>query len=100
MNHIKYIPLLLFVAGAVKALSVSGSWIDLAVLAVLGLVCAFYEFKSSDKKLKVLEDTLKAHQVAIQNLDTNNKELKSYLSGLKLNQNANIGAVKRAKVAF
>lgn len=53
-KYIKYLPLTLFSIAGIKAISIGGSAIDVAVLFVLGLASAFYEFKAQNRAMEVV----------------------------------------------
>lgn len=102
MEYIKYVPLSLFVLQFAKFLAFSGNWQDLGGFLVLGALVAFFEFKSEKKALAQLKHKIDVSDENIQKLFKQNQELKTYISGLKMNQTMleNKTANARRQVAF
>lgn len=89
MYKTKYVPLALFMAFFVKLLLLKdASMVDSSILLILAGIAAVYEFKSNDRKLKELETKLdevnKIFQTTIDAHSIEIRECKSYISGMKL----------------
>lgn len=84
MDQIKYIPLGLFCLAVLKAIVIGGGFPDVAFIAVLGAVAGFYEYKNSEKRIKVLEARFEAVDQHLTTLYKENVELKSYVSIKKM----------------
>jgi hypothetical protein len=85
MDKIKYIPLTLFALFSAKCLFLGvASYESAFALLILGLVAAYYEFKSQDRIItefkKELDET-RSHQ---KKLESEMEALKSYVSSIKL----------------
>lgn len=86
MEYIKYVPLILFSAFAIKALVVGATLIDAPILLVLGAIAAFYEYKAQEKKISLLQKRCDTIDTYLTTLTKNDEEIKTYISGLKLGQ--------------
>lgn len=84
MDKIKYIPLALFCLAVLKAVVIGATLSEVAFIAVLGAVAGFYEYKNSEKRLKILEARFDAVDTHLTTLYKENVELKSYVSVKKL----------------
>lgn len=78
-NYKSYVLLSLFCAEFVKTVLLPASFVDAALLTVLGSVFAFFEYKNYDKELKALENSYKAQQ---EDLD----RIKEQVSSIKIIQ--------------
>ncbi len=78
--------LFLFVGGFGKTLVVSPTFVDAALLLVLGLVFAYNEYQVSNKQVKSLEEKLEAQNKEIE-------ILKEKVSTIKIIQQARPSAV-------
>ncbi len=89
MYKTKYIPLALFMAFFVKILLLKdASMVDASLLLILAGIAGFYEFKSNDKKLQILENKIdeitKKHQASLDQHSKELKEFNTYVSSLKI----------------
>lgn len=55
MEKLRFIPLALFTVFFAKLLLQPINYTDAAILLILGLVSAFFEFQATDKKIKSIE---------------------------------------------
>lgn len=86
MEKIKYLPLGLFIAAVIKSLISPSNFVDVSLILVLGLIASFYEFKVQEKKYSDLQKQLDLINKDLNSIKEINDELKSYISGIKLNQ--------------
>jgi hypothetical protein len=80
MNKIKYIPLALFCVFALKSLILGVVLYDVLLAAVLACISAFYEFKSNDREMQVLQtrcDEIDKHLTELYKAD---REFKDFVS--------------------
>lgn len=84
MDFIKFGPLALFVAAVLKGLVLGFGWVDAPILVILGAIAAFYEFKSSEKKVKLLQARCDAVDIHLTTLYKELDVVKTHFSGLKV----------------
>ena len=85
-NLEKFVPLVLFVAVGLKGLIYSYSWVDMGILAILGAISAYYEFKVQNEQIQKMNKRCDAIDEHLTSLYKTNEELKGYFSGVKLAQ--------------
>jgi peptidoglycan hydrolase CwlO-like protein len=81
---IKRLPLTVFCLYLIKCAILPASFVEAAILTVLGTMACYFEYKSNDAKLQELENNVKQVQT---NLDIKAKELealKSAVASMKL----------------
>lgn len=80
----KVLPLGIFCLYFIKVCLQPVTLTEAAILMILGTVAAFYEFKSTDKKIQELEETVKKHQEMIEFRFKDLDGVKSQVAGIKL----------------
>jgi len=83
-KYIKYVPLILFCALAIKALIVGSVIADAPFLLILAVLSGFYEYNHQSKKLQVIHkrcDEIDKHLTALYKA---NQDLKTDLQTSKL----------------
>jgi hypothetical protein len=83
----KYIPLALFLIGTLKGLAFQFSWIDAAVVLVLGTLSFFYKKELQDTKVLELEKQVQELSKNYSNLNSEFESTRSYISSIKLGNN-------------
>jgi hypothetical protein len=81
---VRYVPLALFTASALKVLVVSASWIDAVALLILGGLSAFVMREHKGSEIKAFEQELKALRVEHAEITKKMEEFRTHLTGLKL----------------
>jgi peptidoglycan hydrolase CwlO-like protein len=79
MNWKKNLPLVVFCLYLVKSAILPATFVEAAILLVLGTMACYFEYKSNDAKLSELEGNVKQVQT---NLDIKSKELESLKSAV------------------
>lgn len=85
-EHVKYVPLLLFVAFSLKLLVSGASWQDAPVFAILTGFAASMLNKEEEKILVSLSTRLKALEEHTVESKKETEELRSHVSSIKLGQ--------------
>lgn len=80
----KNIPLGIFSLYFIKVCLQPVTLTEAAILMILGTVAAFYEFKSTDKKILELEQKVNGHQEQIEQKFKELDGVKSQVAGIKL----------------
>jgi len=98
MKHlnIKHIPLILFGIFVMKCLFTGATLSDAAIMAVLGAVAAFYEYKSQEQAIKLMEEIQRKQAETTLALAKELAELKSSVSTIKIGQGmrtTNVGRI-------
>jgi outer membrane murein-binding lipoprotein Lpp len=83
---IKSLPAVLFSAYFVKVAAMGAGYVDALVLAVAGALYIAIEFKTSDKKVMILEEQVSDLAAQNEQLKKEMGELRSYVTGAKLGQ--------------
>lgn len=84
MEKVKFLPLALFSIFFAKILFVPATYVDCSILFIMGLVAGFFEFQSTDKKIKALEAKM---EQAIRDYEDKVKDIdgiKGSINSLKL----------------
>lgn len=84
MNYLKFVPLSLFSVAIGKALYLSPSWSDVAVITVLGLLSIAFEVFSQNKQMQVLHKRCETIDKILTDLAKENEARKSDISGLRV----------------
>lgn len=85
-NAKKLIPLTTFCLYFLKIIILSPNYTDAGVLLILGVLSAFFEFKSNDGKIQELENKFNKHQREIEDKNKEIESIKTYLNSIKLSQ--------------
>ena len=80
----KVLPLGIFCLYFIKVCLQPVTLTEAAILMILGAVAAFYEFKSTDKKILELEEIVKKHQDQIELRFKELDGVKNQVAGIKL----------------
>lgn len=94
--NITRIPLFLFTILASKAMFLSASWSDAAVILVVGAIATAYEFKSRDKEVERLDKLVEKQNETILAMAKSLDEVRSSVSGIKMAQgmrSSNVGRI-------
>ena len=95
MDKTKYIPLSLFVAYSLKILLTGTNIVDAVALAVIGTLAAYYEFKTDDKRLALLESRCLVIDTQISRLDKANSDIRTHLGTQQMAKQNNPAAKMR-----
>lgn len=86
-NKIKYLPLGAFALYFLKISLQPVTLTEAAILLILGTIAAFYEFKSTNKKILDLESQIQNQQKLIEEKFRDLDGVKSQVAGIKLAAN-------------
>lgn len=86
-SKVKYLPLGAFALYFLKVSLQPVTLTEAAILLILGSVAAFYEFKSTNKKILDLEAQIKNQQKLIEDKFREFEGVKSQVAGIKLASN-------------
>lgn len=87
-NRLKHIPLAFFALFCLKFLILNtSSYVDASLLLVSGLLCAFYELKTDNKKIAYLESKLKSQEDELISQQKKIDEIKVFIASSKLGAN-------------
>lgn len=84
MDKIKFIPLAISSLFGLKLLVLGGNLESACILAVLGGISAFYEFKVQNKKIKDLEEKVESYNKTMEEKAKEIESLKTHVSSIKL----------------
>jgi hypothetical protein len=90
-NVLKYIPLGLFSALAIKFIIQGGQFQDALALLVVGGLIAFLEYKLQDEKMNEINNQLKSHAEQIEKMKKEGEELRGFVSAAQLGKQYKIG---------
>jgi len=86
MEYLKYLPLSLFTLAVGKGLIIGFSWVDAPILLILGGIAAFYEFKSNDKKVALLQTRLDLVDKHLTEFNVKLDKVQTHSSAMSLGQ--------------
>lgn len=86
-KYIKYLPLALFSAYAIKVMVNGADLPDAAVLSILAAISGYYEFQKKSKFESEVNNKLLKFSEQLTELEKSNTDLKTHVSGIKLAQN-------------
>lgn len=84
--NLRLAPLCLFALFSIKLLILGGSFADSAILGVLALAMAYFDYKATDKDIQNLQNQIKNQQNDLDLLRKEQQDLRDRLSNYKLGQ--------------
>lgn len=94
-KYVKYVPMGLLFSFGIKALVSHPSFVDAAILLVLGAIAGFYEWKVQNeaieqvyKEAAIVHKRMEEIDKHLSSLYKNDEEFKSYIGGVRLAQQA------------
>lgn len=94
-DKVKRVPLCLFTAYFLKVLAISPTWVDGAVLLVLGAVTGFYEAWSQLEMYQKFEARLEELNKKQAEFEKSQQDIKTYVTSMKLGQQIRAGVSGR-----
>jgi hypothetical protein len=85
LQYVKYLPLILLVAYFIKIIIVSATFVDAAIMLILGAIIFIYEHKSHNNQMLIMENKVRELDAALKIQVKYLEENRTAVASLKMN---------------